>query len=89
LRREIARAKAARLVAKKRIEKLTKDAVNADSDTARERIRKQIEEEENNMPPEVRAPRLFTGDVTAERLQALLVEHDERMAVLSDEAGFS
>lgn len=39
------------------------------------------------MPQELRAPRLFTGDVTAERLQALLVEHSERMAVLSDEAG--
>jgi len=74
-------------VAKKRIEKLTKDAVAADNDEARERIRKQIQEEEEAMPLELRAPRLFTGDVTAERLQALLVEHQERMAVLSDEAG--
>lgn len=87
LRSEIARAHSARLVAKKRIEKLTKDAVNAESDKERERIRKLIEDEENTMPPEIRAPRLFTGDVTAERLQALLVEHGERMAVLSDEAG--
>ena len=87
LRREIASSKAARLVAKKRIEKLLKDAASADNDKAREDLRKQIEDEENNMPPEIRAPRLFTGDVTAERLQALLVEHDERMAVLSDEAG--
>jgi hypothetical protein len=87
LRREIVSSKAARMVAKKNIEKLTKAAVNADSDKAREEFRKQIEDEENNMPPEIRAPRLFTGDVTAERLQALLVEHDERMAVLSDEAG--
>lgn len=87
LRPEITRVHSARLVAKKRIEKLTKDAVNAESDDARERIRKQIEDEENNMPAELRAPRLFTGDVTAERLQALLVEHGERMSVLSDEAG--
>lgn len=87
LRQEIARNHSARLVAKKRIEKLTKDAVNAENDQDRERIRKLIEDEENNMPPEIRAPRLFTGDVTAERLQALLVEHAERMAVLSDEAG--
>jgi len=76
-------------VAKKRIEKLTKDAVAADNDEARERIRKQIQEEEEAMPLELRPPRLFTGDVTAERLQALLVEHQERMAVLSDEAGIS
>lgn len=39
------------------------------------------------MPDELRAPRLFTGDTTAERLQAMLVEHRERMAVHSDEAG--
>lgn len=87
LRHEIARIATARAVAKKRIEKLTKDAVNADSDEAREKIRKQIQEEEEAMPMEIRAPRLFTGDVTAERLQGLLVEHAERMAVLSDEAG--
>lgn len=87
LRPEIARVHSARLVAKKRIEKLTKDAVNADNDNDRERLRKLIEDEENSMPAELRAPRLFTGDVTAERLQALLVEHAERMSVLSDEAG--
>lgn len=87
LRPEIARVTSARLVAKKRIEKLTKDAVVADTDADRERIRKLIQEEEETMPAELRAPRLFTGDVTAERLQALLVEHAERMAVLSDEAG--
>jgi replicative DNA helicase len=87
LRPEIARNAAARLVAKKRIEKLTKDAVNAENDEERERLRKLIEEEENTMPAEIIAPRLYTGDVTAERLQALLVEHGERMSVLSDEAG--
>lgn len=87
LRPEIARNGAARAVAKKRIEKLTKDAVNAENEEERERIRKQIEEEQNTIPPEILAPRLFTGDVTAERLQALLTEHAERMSVLSDEAG--
>jgi hypothetical protein len=87
LRHEIARIATARAVANKRIDKLTKDAVNADSDEAREKIRKQIQEEEEAMPLEMRPPRLFTGDVTAERLQGLLVEHAERMAVLSDEAG--
>lgn len=87
LRTEIARIKSARAVAKKRIEKLTKDAVAADSDEAREKIRKQIQDEEEAMPAELRAPRLFTGDVTAERLQALIAEHGERMAVISDEGG--
>lgn len=87
LRPEIARNHSVRLVAKKRIEKLTKDAVSAENDEERERLRKLIEDEENAMPAEIIAPRLFTGDVTAERLQALLVEHSERMSVLSDEAG--
>jgi hypothetical protein len=38
------------------------------------------------MPKPIVEPRLWTGDVTPERLQGLLVEHGERMAVLSDEA---
>ena len=87
LRPEIARVKSTRLVAKKRIEKLTKDATNADNDEERERIRKLIQSEEETMPAEIIAPRLFTGDITSERLQQLLAEHAERMAVLSDEAG--
>jgi hypothetical protein len=87
LRPEIARVQSARLVAKKRIEKLVKDSTAADNEEAREKIRKQIQEEEEAMPAEIIPPRLFTGDVTAERLQGLLVEHAERMAVLSDEAG--
>lgn len=87
LRPEIARNVAARAVAKKRIEKLTKDAVNAETDADRERIRSQVEKEQDTMPEEIRAPRLFTGDATAERLQGLLVEHGERMAVMSDEGG--
>lgn len=87
LRPEIARRAAARMVCKKRIEKLAKDSTKAESDEERERIRKQIQDEEEAMPGELRNPRLYTGDVTAERLQALLVEHEERMAVISDEAG--
>ncbi len=87
LRPEIARIASARMVAKKRIEKLVKDATAADNDEAREKIRQQIQQEEEAVPAEIIPPRLFTGDVTAERLQGLLVEHAERMAVLSDEAG--
>jgi len=38
--------------------------------------------------PEIpRPPRLWTQDTTPERLAALMAEHDERMAVLSDEGG--
>lgn len=87
MRGEIARVNATRAVAKKRIERLLQDAAKAKDATEREATRAEIEREETEMPDEIRAPRLFTGDTTAERLQALLVEHGERMAVHSDESG--
>jgi putative DNA primase/helicase len=39
------------------------------------------------MPEPLTLPRIFTGDVTAERLQALMMEQNERMSVISDEGG--
>lgn len=87
LRREIAGIAAARAVAKKRIEKLTKDAANADSDDARSRLRDEIQREEESMPADIFPPKLFTGDTTAETCQALLVKQGERLSVLTDEAG--
>jgi replicative DNA helicase len=87
LRDDIARVNAQRAVAKKRMEKLLVDAGKAKDNTERKSIEAEIQREEVEAPAELRAPRLFTGDCTAERLQQLLVEHGERMAVLSDEAG--
>jgi len=87
LRGPIARALSGRAVAKKRIERLLQDAAKAKDDKTRELIRVEIQREEQEMPEDLRPPRWFTGDCTAERLQSLLVEHAERMAVLSDEAG--
>ena len=87
MRGEIARVNATRAVAKKRIERLQQDAAKAKEFSERAALTAEAEREELEMPDELRAPRLFTGDTTAERLQALLVEHGERMAVLSDEAG--
>lgn len=87
LRDDIAKVTAQRAVAKKRIERLLNDAGKASSEQERRDLEAQVQREELDMPPELRAPRLFTGDCTAERLQNLLVEHGERMAVLSDEAG--
>lgn len=86
-RAERGRVASARKVAEKRIERLLQDAAKAKDDTARESIRAEIQHEKDTMPAEQRAPRLFTEDVTAERLQAMLAEQGERMAVLSDEAG--
>jgi len=86
-RAERGRVASARKVAEKRIERLLADAAKAKDDHERERIRSEIQHEKDTMPAELRAPRLFTEDVTAERLQAMLAEYGERMALLSDEAG--
>lgn len=87
MRSEIAKVNATRAVAKKRIERLLQDAAKAKDAKERTAIREEIEHEDTDMPPEIYATRLFSSDVTGERLQALLVEHGGRMAVLSDEAG--
>ena len=86
-RAERGRVASARKVAEKRIERLLADAAKAKDDQEREQIRAAIQHEKDTMPAELRAPRLFTEDVTAERLQAMLAEYGERMALLSDEAG--
>lgn len=83
----VARANAARSTAKKRIESLNQQAAKCKDASELATVRDAIEREELDMPEEVRAPRLFTGDTTAERLQAMLCEHAERMAVHSDEPG--
>ncbi len=87
MRRDIARVNAARAVSKQKIARLLQDAAKAKDATEREAIRAEIEQEELTQPDEIRAPRLFTSDATPERVQGLLAEHGERMAVLSDEAG--
>lgn len=87
MRGDIAKVNAQRAVAKKRIERLQQDGAKAKDASERAAITAEIEREETDMPDEIRAPRLFSGDTTAERLQAMLVEHGERMAVHSDEAG--
>lgn len=87
LRTEIARISTKRDVAKRRIEKLIRDAASASDDEERNLINREIEKIKLDIPEEIHAPRLFTGDVTAETLQAMLVKHGERMAVLTDEAG--
>jgi len=87
LRPTLAKINAQRAVAKKRIERLQQDAAKAKDASERAAIAAEIEREELEMPKEARAPRCFTNDCTAERLQNLLVEHGGRMSVLSDEGG--
>ena len=83
---ERGKAMARRKVAEKAIERLVQEAAKAKNDTERADITAAIQREKDMMPAEPRAPRLFTENITPERLQALLAEQGERMAVLSDEA---
>lgn len=77
-----------RTINKKRLADLQQSAAKESDDTARKtiltdiaRIQKELDEKP------VKAPKLFTGDITAEELQNQLVKHDEKMSVLSDEGG--
>lgn len=68
-----------------RIEKLHKDAVKQDNADERQKRLDEINEIKRAMPVQVKAPVLWTGDVTAEELQDMLAEHGERMAVFAAE----
>ncbi len=57
------------------------------SPSDREGYLQEILQIEHETPGEIRDPRVWTDDVTPERLQALLADHGERMALLSDEGG--
>jgi hypothetical protein len=87
MRREIAQNIAVIGGAKKRIERLQHSIARAKSTEARKEHEDELRNEIEAMPTELRAPRLYTGDVTPERLQSLLVEHNEAMSVFSDEPG--
>lgn len=76
-----------RRLIERRIEKLEKDAARAGDAASRDTLHQEITTLTDSMPPELLPPRLWTGDCTPERLQSLLVDHGERMAVLSDEGG--
>lgn len=87
MRREIARVSAERDVVLKRMDALKMAAGKEDDASTRTKLQEQIAALREAMPDEMFAPRIFTGDITAERLQQLLVEQGERIAVLSDEGG--
>lgn len=84
---EIKKIKHRRDVALKTIDQLKAKAAKLAGSAECGDIFSQIDQTENEMPDELTAPRLWTDDITPERLQALLMEHGERMALLSDEGG--
>ena len=85
-RPEIARRFAAREVAMKRIERLKQDAVREDDQNRREAIQNEIRREKEQMPDEMKAPRIFTTNATPERTEGLLSEQDGKLGILSDES---
>lgn len=87
MRPEIVERDTLRKISQRRAEKLQADAAKEDSPVRRGEIVREITELAEQTPDELRPPRFFTGDITPERLQSMLVEHDGRMAVMSDEGG--
>ena len=72
-------------IAQRRIDKMQKEAGNEPDPVKRQGLVNQISEIRASMPVQVKAPVLWTADVTPEALQDMLAEHDEKMALLSDE----
>lgn len=84
---EIAEVDTLRAINQKRIEKLQADAAKEDSSVRRGEMVREIGELREQTPEPKLAPRVFTGDTTAERLQQMLMEYGGKMAVISDEGG--
>jgi putative DNA primase/helicase len=87
MQEEMAEVETSRTVSLKRIENLQIAAAKDKDSVGRNRLVKEILELKEQTPEEKRPPRLWTGDVTPERLQNLMAEYGERMALLSDEGG--
>ena len=85
-RPEIARRFAAREVATKRIERLKQDAAREDDPKRRDAIQEEIKREREEMPDEMKAPRVFTTNATPERTEGMLAEQDGKLGILSDES---
>ena len=85
-RSEIARRRASREVALKKIEILKNSAAKAGDADERERLRNEIQMELENMPAEMKAPRCFTSNATPERTEGLLSEQGGKIGILSDES---
>src|SRR5262245_7326572 len=84
---ETGRRHDSRSAQQKRIAKLNAEAAKTYDAIARRVLIQEAADLRRDTPDEMKAPRLWTGDVTPERLQNLLAEHGERMSVISDEGG--
>ncbi len=85
-RPEIYRRFAAREVATKRIEKLKQDAAREDNADRRAKLEDEIRRTREEMPDELKPPRIFTTNATPERCESLLAEQGGKIGILSDES---
>lgn len=76
-----------RVVNLKTIDRLQTEASKEDDPDKRRIKLRDIEDVKRDTPDEIHPPRVWTSDVTPERLQGLLMEQGERMGLISDEGG--
>jgi hypothetical protein len=84
LKPEISRIASERKTMEMAIETLRKNAAKKPHDSG---LIAEITEMESSLPEAPKAPRLWTQDITPERLGSLMAEQGERMALFSDEGG--
>ncbi|HNY71660.1 MAG TPA: DUF3987 domain-containing protein [Syntrophorhabdus sp.] len=88
MEKDIKRVKTKRDINFKQIEQIKNKAAKPEaSDLDKEGYLNDIMRIERDTPDEIHTPRIFSDDVTPERLQGLLSDNGERMALLSDEGG--
>lgn len=87
MRRPIAEVNSRIAAAEARIKGLQAKIAKSGDSEERERLRREIAHEEENTPERIFPPLAFSGDVTVEALQAVLVEQGGRAAVLAAEGG--
>lgn len=88
LKEQSARARHQRDMVIKSIDSIKAKASKPDStDNDRREALAEVRRLEISMPPEIITPRLWIDDVTPERLQGLMADNGERIAVISAEGG--
>lgn len=70
-----------------RVKELQRQAAKEHDQHERLALVKEISDLKKELGPPISAPRLWTDDTTPERLQGLMADHGERMALVSDEGG--
>ena len=87
LEAEISDIETKRVVNLKAIDHLQSQASKVEDSLERKELIREINALKDDTPDELLPPRLWTGDITPERLQNLMAEHGERMSLISDEGG--